>query len=66
MDVDQAVKIAKNWINEIYLEEGITNLGLEEVTTDGKNWSITVAFSRPWNTVKSACGLSPWLRSAYR
>ncbi len=55
MDVKEAVAAAKKYINEIYADEQVTNLDLEEtehVMPDG-NWVITVAFSRPWNTPRT-------------
>ncbi len=51
MDVKQAVKAAKDFVVELMSEEGIMNLGLEEVVHDDAEgvWGITVGFSRPWN-----------------
>lgn len=55
MDVKQAVEIAKAYIIGIFADEKITNLGLEETeyNRDTKEWKITVAFSRPWNTPRT-------------
>jgi hypothetical protein len=56
MDVDEAVKIAKDWVNHVYKEEEISNVGLEEVkfgSSDGL-WYITIGFSRPWNVTRNA------------
>ena len=51
MDVKQAVATAKQHIAELFAEEEILNLGLEEVEWDEleKSWRITIGFSRPWN-----------------
>jgi hypothetical protein len=50
MDVKDAVKMAKKYIDELFAEEGVAELGLEEVEYDDlqNEWRITVGFSRPW------------------
>jgi uncharacterized protein YdeI (YjbR/CyaY-like superfamily) len=55
MDVKDAVKRAKAYVAELFAEENLTNLGLEEVEYDDADgtWNITVGFSRPWNTTQS-------------
>jgi len=55
MDVKEAIAAAKRYINEIYADEQVTNLGLEEVehVPGSGNWEITLAFSRPWNTART-------------
>lgn len=52
MDVKEASRIAKDYVSEVYSEEEIANVGLEEVEFDdpARLWKITVGFSRPWNT----------------
>jgi hypothetical protein len=51
MEVRDAVHLAKMWVADVLKEEGMTNLGLEEVDFDDDNqrWLITVGFSRPWD-----------------
>lgn len=51
MDVKEVVESAKHYIMDIYQEEKITNVGLEEVDFDEKNnvWFVTIGFSRPWD-----------------
>ena len=51
MDVKTAVAMAKKEISDLFAEEGIRNLGLEEVEFDDKDraWRITIGFSRPWD-----------------
>jgi len=51
MDVKQAVQEAKNHILYLFGEEGVTNLGLEEVDFDdnAQVWIVTIGFSRPWD-----------------
>jgi hypothetical protein len=51
MDVKEAVALAKRHILELFAEEQVANLGLEEVEFDDSSneWSVTVGFSRPWD-----------------
>lgn len=56
MEVKSAVRLAKSYISDLLAEEGITNLGLEEIQydEDARVWRVTLGFSRPWNTVRNA------------
>lgn len=51
MDVKEAVALARQYLKEVFAEEKIVNLGLEEVEYDDAQhlWSITLGFSRPWD-----------------
>ena len=51
MDVKEAANVAKVYLADLYMDEGVTNLGLEEVVFDdvSGNWEITIGFSRPWD-----------------
>ena len=51
MDVKQAAKLAKEYVSDLFAEEGITNVGLEEITLEGSQqvWEVTVGFSRDWD-----------------
>jgi hypothetical protein len=53
MDVKEAVATAKKYVGELFAQEGITNLGLEEVEFNEQagEWRVTVGFSRPWDGV---------------
>jgi hypothetical protein len=52
MDVREAVTQAKTHIALLFHDEGIRNVGLEEVCRDGAaTWRITIGFSRPWDEV---------------
>jgi hypothetical protein len=55
MDVKEAIAAAKKYVSEVYADEHVTNLGLEEVEHGfgGSNWVITLGFSRPWNTPRT-------------
>ena len=50
MLVKEAVSLAKRYVQEVFSDENIDNISLEEVEFDEKSqsWSITVGFSRPW------------------
>jgi hypothetical protein len=56
MDVKEAVALAKQYIAELFVEEKISNLGLEEVEFDesGNTCIITLGFSRPWDEMRNA------------
>ena len=53
MDVKEAAKLAKDYIADLFSEEGIGNVGLEEIESsrgpDSNLWIVTVGFSRPWD-----------------
>ena len=49
MEVTKAVLAAKDYVHEIFDDEGIMNVGLEEVQSKGRTWIITIGFSRPWD-----------------
>ena len=49
MDVKEAVQIAKKYVIDLFEEEGISDIGLEEVVFASNSWTITIGFSRPWN-----------------
>ena len=48
-DAKEAAKKAIAYVRELFSDEKITNLGLEEIDRRGATWLITVGFSRPWN-----------------
>ncbi len=50
MDVKEAVRTAKDYLTDLYADEGIVNVGLEEVRYDDDDkWYVTIGFSRPWD-----------------
>ena len=50
MDAKEAVKAAKQYVTDLFADEGIVELGLEELDMDqGRYWKITIGFSRPWS-----------------
>ena len=58
MEVKEAVRVAKEYVNDIFSEETISDLGLEEVDFDhaSHEWRITLGFSRPWSGKQVAQG----------
>ena len=54
MDVKDAVNAAKTYVAQLFADEGLSNLGLEEVEFDDGSgaWRVTVGFSRPWDRWK--------------
>jgi hypothetical protein len=50
MQVREAVSLAKRYVQEIFSDEKIESISLEEVEFDEKVqiWSVTVGFTRPW------------------
>lgn len=70
MNVKEAVGAAKRHIQELFADEAITNLGLEEVEFDeaSDEWRITIGFSRPWDAIGGLAGLasSPNPRRSYK
>lgn len=53
MEVKDAVTTAKRYVSDLFAEEDLTNLGLEEIDFDesSDSWNVTLGFSRPWNSV---------------
>jgi hypothetical protein len=43
---EAAVRAAKKWLGEVYADEPIENIGLEEVRFRDGNWEITLGFNR--------------------
>lgn len=55
MEIKDAIVIAKDYVNQVLADEQVTNLGVEETEHDSGSgrWSVTLGFSRPWNTPRS-------------
>lgn len=65
MDAKEAIKAAKAYVQDIFKDEGVINIGLEEISFDEhtKAWDVTIGFSRRWDnqnsTFTSSAGLAP-------
>ena len=55
MDVKEAVGTAKTYVVDLFADEAITYVGLEEVEFDelSGDWKVTIGFSRPWNQLNA-------------
>jgi hypothetical protein len=49
----EAIAAAKAYLKEVFKEEQITEINLEEIENFGDRWLITLGFSRPWNTPRT-------------
>lgn len=51
MDVKAVTQRAKTYVADLYDNEQISNVGLEEVEFDGAldRWIVTIGFTRPWD-----------------
>ena len=60
MDVKEAVQTAKKYVAELFTDETIADVGLEEVefNNTSNSWEVTIGFSRPWQTNILAAALS--------
>lgn len=72
MEVQEAIKLAKRYVLDVFADEEPTNVGLEEVEFDDSDgvWNVTIGFSRPWNSTKSVmatlAGEQPPKKRAYK
>lgn len=50
MDANEAKATARDYINELFADEGIMNVGLEEIAfqRSSNEWRVTYGFARPW------------------
>ena len=61
MDVKAAAQRAKTYVVDLYDDEEISNVGLEEVEFNDAldRWIVTIGFTRPWdqrNALTAALG----------
>lgn len=49
MKAKEAVQAAKDHVLDLFEDEGITAVGLEEIEEVGDYWKITIGFTRPWD-----------------
>jgi hypothetical protein len=54
MENREAIKRAKDFISEVFADEGIVDIGLEEIKREDNDiWDITIGFSRDWQKNRS-------------
>ena len=58
MDVKQAMRIAREYVEQVYADTQIRDVMLEEVSTseDGSKWYVTIGFTRPELQLKPRLG----------
>ena len=68
MDVKEAARTARAYIADLFADENVQHVCLEEVEFDdvAEIWNITIGFSRPWELSKdplknSASSFPVWL-----
>ena len=51
MEVKEVVRLAVDYVADVFSDEEPSNLGLEEITFSEANgtWNVTIGFSRPWD-----------------
>ena len=59
MEVNDVVNVAKQHIASLFRDEGVRNVGLEEVEFEEKQgmWLVSIGFSRPWDEPKHSYAL---------
>jgi hypothetical protein len=53
METLEAITKAKKYLLDVFKEENITDINLEEIENLGDKWVISLAFSRPWSTPRT-------------
>ncbi len=68
MDAKEAVGLAKRHVADLFAQEGVTNLGLEEVEYDDarQQWRVTVGFSRSWDHPRQLAAIAGLTNSGMR
>ena len=51
MEIQEAIKAAKDIVADLFKSDRPTNIGLEELEFDEDSdaWDVTIGFSRPWD-----------------
>lgn len=51
MNALEAIAKAKQHVAEMFQDESISNIGLEEIEfiAEGDQWRVTIGFARPWD-----------------
>lgn len=70
MEVREAVRLAKRHIADLFADEEIEDIGLEEAVlgdyepTGVAVWRITIGFTRPWNRKLDTATMMRWQHRA--
>ncbi len=56
MDAKEAVSHAKRYVSELFADENIAEVALEEIDYDYEEdeWKVTIGFTRPWASPKAS------------
>lgn len=56
MNIKEAAQYAKQYVVDLFTQEDIKDIGLEEIEFDGTSdiWRVTIGFSRPWDRINEA------------
>ena len=49
MEVKEAASTAKKYITDLFDNESIMDVGLEEIDFRSNKWEVTIGFFRPWD-----------------
>ena len=65
MDAKEAAKSAKEYVADLFADEGIANVGVEEIQRGPSGiWEVTVGFTRPWD--RSGTAMATYGQKALR
>ena len=58
MDVKEAAQMSREYVADLFGDEGISEVRLEEVVIDDGtgDWCITIGFDRPWENTRGSLG----------
>ena len=48
MDAKEAAKAAKDYVMDVFEDDGIYHVALEEIKFEGNRWKVTVGFHPGW------------------
>ena len=59
MNVKEAIARAKTYAGDVFSDENMSDLGVEEVEREGEIWRITLGLSRPWDKPRRIIPAAP-------
>ena len=67
MDVKEAVRTAKEYVIDLFSDENIQDVFLEEIVSKGNAWKVTLSFIRPQDqTFATALTGSSWKDRSFK
>lgn len=63
MEVKEAVQVAREYVVDVFADDEISNVGLEEIEFDDRSdvWKVTLSFLRPSGTMSKLDFVAPGL-----